>query len=530
MEANPGRIYINMSSSSADTVVTTSTDPEAHFYEIRKTPILADVSKYRMCIVRAALLGNRNFPLLQASIQTGQPLPFLTTYTVSLQVVAGEGEVTGVAQPVLPFPYGAGEGFRACVLIKTYDALNTLHTAKVRSVLSAVPISIAGVAAALQAAINVSADPLMQIMTVTAAGNYLQFGAIDPAIVPPSTTSTTAGWWYSVEPWRQGGDGFDMYSYGFGSGAPVESDTTGTRLIVLPYPCSYSLPIVESIPTNGGVFTGTATMTWEPQVSGLYPPLPPIDTVDSSSEAYWLYDYAWFSYLLNKTLRSAFNQITDAAILAGVSLSLECPSVIYVPSRNAFSIRTSYGTTPTTATGGDQISITLNKSLSNLMAWPGKFLRDGTSTLLWDSAVRTADGVYLDLIPDYAATGSGWSPIGSLVFLCSRWMIRSEVMSAPNKVGMNVSSNSNPSNSTLQILSDVIPAFSDASDWNAYPILYSPQVLRWIDMPAGSFPLSEIDFTCAWRNAVTGVIRPVTLNPGSSFSVKILLQRKDLDG
>ncbi len=464
-----------------------------------------------MCIVRAALQGNRNFPILQASIQTGQPDPFKTTYTVNLQVTKG-----GQVQPVTPWPL-----FQRYLLnVTTYDALNTVQLSQNAYAYSVTPYTNIQVAASIQGIINLLGaqlgDPLMPLIQVGVVGDRLTFSTI-AAVLPVNVD----GWWYSVQAYREQ----DIAPFGFASMSPLESETTGTRTVTLPYPCSYELPLVTST-----VFTGSATLQWEPQVSGIFRPREPLTEVDTESEAYWLYDYSWFARLLNKTLASAFNDLVATAASQGIILSLACPTVSYVPSRSAFSMRVSYGSTPTTAEGGDQITVTLNKPLANLMLWPGTYLRDGTETLVFDSAVGTADRRFLDLLPDFPATGSAWSPVGSLVFSCSRWMIRSEVMSAPNRVGASTPTNNNPSYSTQFILSDVVPAFSDASDWNCYPVLYSPQVLRWIEMPAGSSPLRDLDFTCAWRNAITGSIRNVTLNPGASFSVKILLQRKDICG
>ena len=105
--------------------------------------------------------------------------------------------------------------------------------------------------------------------------------------------------------------------------------------------------------------------------------------------------------------------------------------------------------------------------------------------------------------------------------------MRQEVMSAPRLFGTDADSTSglNSTNQTSQIMSDVIPGVSDGSDYNGFQILYAPQVLRWVELTGGASPLRELDFAVWWRNAATGKLYPVTLNPRASFSVKIMLHR-----
>ena len=107
-------------------------------------------------------------------------------------------------------------------------------------------------------------------------------------------------------------------------------------------------------------------------------------------------------------------------------------------------------------------------------------------------------------------------------------MVRQEIMSAPRLFGSGIdaaSSGGSSTNEVSQILSDVIPAVGDGSDWNAAQIIYAPQVLRWVELTGGASPLRELDFSVWWRNAATGRMYPVTLNPCASFSVKIQLHR-----
>ena len=516
MSINPDIIYINLSSAATPSSTFLSLDPEAVFNESRLEPILADVSRYQMCIVRAALQGQRNFPLLIASIQSGQTNPFLTNYQLRLTI--NVNSPTYVA-PTLPT--------RQFMTLFLYDAAGKQQAGVTLSVFAAGLSTAAEVVLALLASMVTfeSVFPFLNDVDLAAvadsAGNpHLQFTFKTPA--------NYQGWYLAALPRQQQSVAYfgfpDVWPQNATEGLVTNGDNAG--LLALPLPCSY-------VPGSGrgllGSFTSAVTpLMWQSQVSGVAPPFPPVTSVDEGNTSYWLYDYSWWSRMFNATLETAYQDIIAQATNAGIVLQTQCPYITYERSTQGFVLSASPAAVGQSTNSSETMSLWLNELTSNLMAWPGTYDASGNETVIWDSSTLSSDGSQAELRPDYAATANAWSPVGSLVFKASQWMVRQEIMSAPRLFGSGIdaaSSGGSSTNEVSQILSDVIPAVGDGSDWNAAQIIYAPQVLRWVELTGGASPLRELDFSVWWRNAATGRMYPVTLNPCASFSVKIQLHR-----
>ena len=499
-------MYVNLSASALSSSAQLSQDPEANFYTTRNVPILQNSSLYQLAIVRAAIQGQRNLPLLIASIATGQPSPYRTNYNVTLTLTFG-------SVPIAIPPLGPPPSSR-------YLTLNTLasdgspRASVTVAVTSGLPAA-ADVAQALTDAFVATGDVMISnISCAVGPGSILKFGVTGPG--------APAGWYFNVS--VQDSDAAAFFGF-YTSQLSISSlGSLDAEQVVLPAPCSY----FGDVP----VFTSSFTqpIEWIPQTAGLSTPSSPLLAQDSDNEAYWLYDYAWFARLLNNTFQTAFSAVVAQAALAGYTLPLHqggsSPSVVYVPAAKGFRL-----TVPSSMVqgGAAQLTIGLNEELSNLMNWPGTYDTSGNEVLIWDSALpgtSTAGEPVLMVTPEYPATANAWSPVGSIVFGFSQWPARPEILSPPIQYGVGVSSASLSSNDdTSQILSDVVPQILDSSDLVSQNIIYSPQILRWIDMPGHNSPLRTLDFKVGWRNNLTGSIIPLTLNPTASVSIKILLQR-----
>ena len=507
---NPRRIYVNLSASALSSSAQLSQDPEANFYTTRNVPILQNTSKYQLAIVRAAIQGQRNLPLLIASIKTGQPLPYITNYVTTLTLTFG-GTPVEIPPSSLPDPPTS----------RTIT-INSINAFGVAAGSASVPVpstsaSAAVVAAWLTAAYGTSPDPVISDVTCTVgAGSMLKFARGNP--------SATPGWSFTVSVLDDDAASF----FGFFS-AQLAISSLGSldaAVIALPAPCSYN----STTPVFSTSFA--APMVWIPQTSGLALPAAPLTTQDNTTDAYWLYDYAWFARLLNNTFQTAFSAVVAAAATAGFSLPITqggtAPSCVYVPAAKGFRLSVPAGLVQ----GGEaRLDIQLNEELSNLMNWPGTYDAVGNETLIWDCAVpgtSSTGGAVLNVTPEYPATGNGWSPVGSIVFGFSQWPARAEILSPPIQYGEGASNAAASSNDeTSQILSDVVPQVLDSADFVSQNIISSPHILRWIDLPGHNAPLRTLDFKVGWRNSLTGAILPLTLNPTSSVSIKILLQTVD---
>ena len=87
MAIPPERIYINMAASAGQQSFLVTERPEAAYLPTsRSVPIVADISKYKLSVVRAVLQGSCNFPIWIPAIKTGQTNVNLTVYNVTASV------------------------------------------------------------------------------------------------------------------------------------------------------------------------------------------------------------------------------------------------------------------------------------------------------------------------------------------------------------------------------------------------------------------------------------------------------------
>lgn len=510
---NPARLYINLSTFANGASAFATEDPLATYRESRSQPILANVSLYKFTIVRAALTGNRNFPLLIADIQDGQPNPWLTRYQFNLSLtVTNNSDVT----PVLPDAVTK----RRRLVVTVYDPSGMAIASVVGSVFGPTMNSIANVAAEITTSVQnlglLRGDPTLQTFTASVNGNFLKFGC---TVLP--------GYSVSVQPYAQS----DCQFWGFPFVYPQAPSFFDGEGLELSYPCSW----VPSSTTGPVTLTSPGVIIWAPQVSGLVTPRPPtVGGVDSGNESYFLYDITWFVRLFQTALTTAWSGSQATSILSqadalGISIQTTPPTVSYNSTTRKFVLSLDATSAGPSSLGFETFAMSLNEEFANLLAWPGVYDRSGNVTsLLLDNVIHSDDYSRVLFTGEYSATGNGWSPVGSIVFTSALFPTRAEVLSAPLIAGASGIPQQNSSAETAQIVSDVVPGISDTTDFNAYPTLYTPTFPRWVDMPAGARVLDVVDFQVGWRNLQTGVVTPVSLNPTSGFSVKILLQRRDV--
>lgn len=527
---NPARVYINLSTSANGSSVFAALDPTASYRESRSQPIVADISQYKFGVVRVNLTGNRNFPLLIPDIKAGQPNPWLTNYQMTISLACKElGAVTiNTVTPVATTPKYFG--------IRTYvnDVLENEDMVSCYDFPGPALNSAAAVAASLQEQIRaggvVRDDPVLKNIIVTVSGSTLMFSS--PDIEDGSLTN----WRYTVEP---GADGSMLY-FGFLNTFPqvaLMNDYAGN--ITLPFPCSYTLTVGAP---GTGILSCTQNMIWETQEPFQPTPPPPIPA-PQPSQAYWLYDYSWFVSLFQKQINRIWSgptsdgslSIIQQAALANPDYTIpsKCPIVRYDVDKRRFVLEVDGRTVGKSSNGNVALTVTLNETFANLLAWGGgTYDSSGAATLGFQNATyppgaETGESVLFT--SEYSATGNGWSPVGAILFTTGLFPTRAEIVSAPHVQGADgLIGGFNSTADTSQVISDVINPASDASDYNAYPIIYVPTLIRWCDMPSGRRLLDIIDFKLKWRNGITNEENEIYLNPGSFFSAKVILQRRDI--
>lgn len=519
----PERLYMTLQTSALASSISLAEDPDATYEGLRSLAVVGDLKLYKLSVVRASVQGQRNLPIYYPNIVPNQTNPWLTTLSLTMKAT-----YPGASSAVYTYTAPSATlnvAWQTTIWTATKEVFQraTLRMSDATPALQGT--TTASWAAAIQSCYaSLGSGGGIPTMTVAAVGNNLQFTA--PLNMPQ-------GWYFSVSPVTETGLGDPCPALGFAynstaevSSLPQKDGATLTTL-VLPYTCSYTYTAPAF---QDGVYSTTRSLIWEPQTTDVVTPPVPIPAQDPNNVAYYMYDYSWFVRLLNKTLANAWTDVRDN-VPRGI-VDQTPPTVSYVPSRQSFTLTVPGMYIDGTRTAFEEttldLEITLNEELANLVAWPATYLSNGAATLIWDNATTTGSiDSYRTITSDYPATANAWSPIQSLVFLTSTLPTRAEIVSPATfkgTTGAPVIS----SNDTAQILTDVVPAFSDAADWDANIILYSPTVLRWIDLNDQTGGLNNLTFSMGWRNAYTGAVYPLKMNPTCSFNVKLLFQRRDI--
>jgi len=536
---DPEHVYVNLSASAGAQTTLYSTDPVAFFREKRNAPLIGDCSKYRLAVARADLQGCRTLPLFIPTINPTTDDPYLTTYKFSLSMnVSSQGTkvyptgtfafsfwmrvqnaVTGtLTQPGFPI---AGSG--------TFTDL-TSWAAVLQTAVRASGAG-AGVPSVANAVVEGTEDGFLQItLDGSSEQAFIAASAADLAANPQIFNALGFPQSYVASTW-------------------IPFAPPDVILLKGSHYLSTNWPFL-AIESSGTTYTASAITQWIPQVFGSPTPFSPkASGGQTDAIAYWTFDYNWVVALFNKTIRTAWDALQAQVPSPFVSA---CPVLVFNASTKTFTIYAdSYGVsgrdTPsgslTTANYSENLSITFNEFVSNLLMLPATFDLFGNATLnfsqsplvtssIGDVPPVPASNAWVALSSNWSPTASLWSPIGSIVFTTRVIPVASENVSSPSVYGAEGDvGNGAPlgtSSSSALMLSDVVPVAGDSSDFRSSSIVYSPTVLRWIDMPAGGFRLDEIDFELGWRNNRTGVVTPIRLNPMASFSAKLLFRRKDI--
>lgn len=534
---DPEHVYVNLSASAGAQTTLYSTDPTAFFREKRNAPLLSDCSKYRLAVARADLQGCRTLPLFIPTINPTTNDPYLTTYKFTMSMVVS------VASPPV-WPTGS---FAFSFWLRISDA------ATGAILRPGFPVSGSGTVTDLA-----SWCALLQT-AIQAAGATASLPSVAGATVSPSGTGVQIAL-----------DGVSDVGFIALSAADIAANAGMENALGFPetYEVTTWLPFVPPDallskashwvspngaflgPSTSQTLTASAITQWIPQVFGApTPPGPLYSGGQTDSVAYWTFDYTWIVALFNKTIRQAWDALQAQNSSPFVS---SCPVLVFNAAAKTFTVYAdSYCVTGrdtpagslTSTSYAETLTLSWNEFVSNLLMLPASFDLFGNATLNFSQAPLItsetgdipplpASGAWVALTSNWSPTSSLWSPVGSIVFTTRVIPVSSENVSAPSVYGAEGDvGNGAPlgtSSSTALMLSDVIPAAGDASDFRSSSIIYSPQVLRWVDMPAGGFRLDEIDFELGWRNNRTGVVTPIRLNPMASFSAKLLFRRKDV--
>lgn len=559
----PDNVYINMSASAGSTSTLLSKDPDAFFMQKTNTSVVDDAGDYQFAVIRVDVNGARTLPLFIPSIASLTPLgtpnadPNLTNYAVALNFT-----MLSTAPSVQTYAATDSIGY---LLLDCYelDGTPTWQTPQVVLV------------TATDAGVNTPSDLAALLQTIIQA-----FGvSVNMNLWSEMTVVADAVTGRLVFQTPRVNMGFSIDT-GYGSPTsvgltPVNPAAFGMPYVAgaTPYPGTQIYPpglwkmtskngvlitpnaalMSSQAPTFASLtLTATQSLVWTPAIGGLRPPPPPAANpgyTQTDSVYYWGFDYQHFVDMTNTALKGAWANIVQQVQTAnkGAPPLTQCPYIAFNPSSKTFTLYADAWSSPAVGLpplssghvnplATETLQIGLNEMLQNLLMLPagttlstGSTLNFNNSALVQTSRPAATPMGWAALSNDFSPTGSLWSPIGSLTFMTAHWPVRTEVSTTPTLYGADDFGSlqyTSTSYDSQQVLSDVIPNISDASDWRCQTTLYAPTVLRWNDMPARGMPIDTIDFRIGWRNARTGAITPLTMNPLASFCAKIRLRRK----
>ena len=581
LQINPPHVYLNMSAAAGISSTFASTDPEAVFKEKRNQPVVIDASKYKLAVTRLDV-ATRNLPLYICPIAQTDPVsgapnvdPDLTAFSIQLTMTRLWNDGTQ--------PFSITTGYGGYVTISTFNPAGALIDSidVVLKLAGADPTitTRAAWAAFMQTKINAAGtaagDSILTDMAVAADdSNRLVYKSATAIAMGMSFTIDTGS---SLTLWNTSVNGDtppkQARMYGMldldGNSQPITTSSISGVGLQLYTAGTFAMKSVAGVivspnqATQQGPVNITQSVTvplrWVPQISGVVQPGPPSDNGGAQVDSlyYWGLDYQSFVTMVNNAFNTGWLQLGALFALDTYPYLLrsKAPYIEFVPASKTFALyadaysspnngsftaRATRGSTGLRNPDSEEISvISFNEMLQSFLMLPctnvtatgacDAYFVNATRALTFKPA--STELGWDVLASDFSPTAAIWSPVGSLVMLTNLIPVRYESVSTPGVFGASSLAGSAPSIQTsydsVPVLSDVIINLTDASNWRAETILYSPTILRWIDMPCGEFALDTVDIQLAWRNRVSGAIVNLTLSPLASFSIKILLQRID---
>jgi hypothetical protein len=147
-----------------------------------------------------------------------------------------------------------------------------------------------------------------------------------------------------------------------------------------------------------------------------------------------------------------------------------------------------------------------------------------TLTAPYSSPTTAATPVYISNTQDFISTGSGWSPIASLVLVTSQIPIRLESNASPIVLGASNSGGQTQSSGASQkvLLETPIDAVT-ADIWRGF-IQYKPLTPIYSALDPCHDGLTNLDVAFYWRNRLTNTLIPLeNVNSGSvSFRLRFV--------
>jgi len=297
---------------------------------------------------------------------------------------------------------------------------------------------------------------------------------------------------------------------------PLLKDTTHYKLSIIRFLLNtQSLPIFipQLQPNEKNKTIYSVTMEYEnKQFQQFMEFEPQLLNPSEQKEYYYVMNYQWVIYLVNKCFQSCLEGLQNL-----ISLHTQTPPKMTLDNQTKFCSlfmdSTYYGYNE-----NNKINVYMNLHMYGLFtSLPNVVCNKQKLGMDFQINNKISDDPN-NLSQEYSTTGL-WSPISSIVF-CTNLMPVNSTIYPPTQKYVNGNLNTNSTYNSLNIITDFI-----ASDLNFSTngfLIYESQNNRYISLKDKQ-QLKNIDVNIYWINKLTGDLNNVYLAPNSFSSIKILL-------
>jgi hypothetical protein len=464
-------------------------DPPIRFNDTRETPIISNASKYQFSIVRFSMNGcGLDLPLFIPVIQTDQPNPNLTEYSVSLaysqqfQYNGGFSQTVVITPPETPILWIPEVNNNDLAPTPASPVITQDFTSKYYWCSSYEHFLVCVNNALYRAHLAIRPQIVAQLITL--------FGGAVP--IPPEY-ATEAGWLAYLQPpqmyWDKTNTKFymtlDTKAFGIGYG-PIP-----------PLPTASAGPNTLSAATQPGEF-----LFFNTNMNNLFANFPTVYYNSTNGVFFKTPSYAPpFTntfVLIPAPLPNGYSYLIDTDITSIISQSLGLGQAT-PPSPWTFGASS---VSPTT----EILGISANAS------------RD-----------PNIERLYKILYQETKSTSQFWSPISAITFVSTLLPIRKEETGQPIVLGSgNLGYSSSTSRSAFQpIITDItIDTAQYGSEGFREFILYNPQAeYRMASFENSDQEIKNVDISVFWKNRLDGNLYPVYMPNLASVEVKCMFRK-----
>ncbi len=291
----------------------------------------------------------------------------------------------------------------------------------------------------------------------------------------------------------------------------------------------YSITLSYTDIGSGVTYNFQQFIEYEPQDFSVGVPLapssnPPYYVQDNSTSYYFVYNYSYLIYLVNKAFSNATNGLIAACASGGVIIAPTAPVMTFDLSTLVATINIDtafYGTNQSS-----KINIFFNQAMAQLFnSMPMNVLSFNASLgkqfQLANNDLINIDGSFQSAITQEYTTVASWNPVMSIVFTSTSLPIISSQIANPSLYLNGSIINSSSTSGSFKVITDLV-----ASNFQFKPyLIYNPTAqYRFVSLLPNQ-TIQDVDLQISFQ-LKDGQYVPLRLPTGSSTTLKLLFSKR----